>query len=101
VLKGDACACQNVKERLSESAGIRAVTANAETGSLLVEYDPALLAPDRIAELLAEHGLVLSPAGQEAAAKPGLLDGLASALKGWAVDALTEHLALALIGALV
>jgi hypothetical protein len=99
-LKGNAQVCQDVGERLAASAGVRTVTANAQTGSLLLEYDPAVIAPDRIAELLAPHGLVLSPAAAKAQAKPRLLDGLASAIKGWAVDALTEQFALALIGAI-
>jgi hypothetical protein len=97
-LKGNARAGEDIKGRLAAIAGLRSVTANPETGSLLLEYDPAVIAPSRIGELLAEHGLVFSPAAQEAGVKPPLFDQLASAVKGWALDALAEHLALALLG---
>jgi hypothetical protein len=97
-LKGNARAGENARELLAEIAGLRSVTANPQTGSLLLDYDPAVIAPDRIAELLASRGFVLSPTTEEAAT-PRLLGQLARAVKGWALDALAEHLVFAIIGA--
>ncbi len=100
-LKGNARSGETMKERLATIAGIRSVTVNPETGSLLLEYDPAAIAPDRIVALLASLGFVFSTAeAAEAGAEPRLLDRLMGAIKGWAFDALAEHLAFAIIGAI-
>jgi copper chaperone CopZ len=97
-LKGNARVGEDVIARLADIAGIRSVRANPETGSLLVEYDPAVIAPDRIAELFAARGFSFAMPAEEPAAETSLLDRLASAIKGWMLDALAEHLVLAIIG---
>jgi copper chaperone CopZ len=98
-LKGDARAGEEIKERLAAIAGIRSLTVNPKTGSLLLEYDPAVIAPERIVGLLASRGFTFSTAATESEAAPRLVDQIVSAIKGWAFDALAEHLALAIIGA--
>jgi hypothetical protein len=99
-LKSDARMGEDIKERLAAIARIRSVTANPRTGSLLLDYDPAAIAPGRIAELLTEHGFTFSPTAEESDAEPCLFDRLAGAIKGWALDTLAEHLAFAIIGAI-
>lgn len=99
-LKDNTRAGEEAKGRLVDIAGIRSVMANPKTGSLLLEYDPAVIVPGRIAELLASRGFVFSTVAEESGAAPRLFAQLAGAIKGWACDALAEHLAFAIIGAI-
>jgi hypothetical protein len=99
-LKGDARAGEGIQERLAVIAGVHSVTVNPKTGSLLLQYNPAAIAPGRIADLLAAHGVAVSTTATKSEAEPRLFAQLAGAIKGWACDALVEHLALALIGAI-
>jgi|ERR1700693_4336724 len=97
-LKGDPRAIAKAKCRLGEIRGVASVTANPCTGSLLLEYDPAIVAPGKLTEMLECRGVIRPAASEYAEAEPAWTDHLATAVKGWLADALAEQLALTLIG---
>ena len=99
-LKGNACACEMARSRLNRIRGVTSVAANPITGSLLVEYDPATLAPAHVVSALANQGYVAVTEEQSPEAGGGWADRLANAVKGWIIDALVERLVLVMIGAL-
>jgi hypothetical protein len=94
LLKGNARASEETQRHLAEIGGIRSASANPLTGSVLLEYDPEVIPPAKLIDLLAIHGYVPEASAPETEAGTG-----------WAVkltiNALAEHLALAVISALV
>ena len=100
VLKGDPQAAAKAKCGLGQIRGVTAVTANLCTGSLLLEYDPAIVAPSKLTEILECRGFIRPVAPQRVKAQPEWADHLASAVTGWLADALAEQIALTLIGVL-
>ena len=99
-LKGAPRAGEIARARLSRIKGVTAVAANPITGSLLVEYDPATLAPTRVIDALSKHGYVAAAEEQRTQGGGGWADRLASAVGGWIIDALAERLVWVMIGAL-
>lgn len=100
VIKQNAAAAENLRATLAEIAGVRSVTVNPDTGSVLLTYDPAVLTPDRLLELLLSTRDV-ADASEKSSAAPGWADSLAGAVRDWAIHALAQHLALAVISVLV
>ena len=99
-LKGNAGAGQDAKRRLAEVTGVKAVTANASTGSLLVEYDAATVSPGKIIDALGASGCSV-PAPEPAESSRGWVSELANSIGHWLVQATAERLVLAVIGAMV
>jgi Heavy metal associated domain 2 len=100
-LKGDVFAIADLRSGFAEIAGITAVTANACTGSVLLEYDPAIVSPDELVEAPVIRGLTRPAAVAADGTDSRWADHLASAVKGWATNALAEQLAFSLIRLLV
>jgi Heavy metal associated domain 2 len=99
-LKGDAGAGEEVKYRLAQIAGVKAVRANASTGSLLVEYDAAAVSPGKIINAFRKTGCNPPPA-KAPERTPGWVDELANSVGQWLVQVAAERIALTIIGALV
>lgn len=99
-LKGNSSASDEARARFAIITGVTSVTANLCTGSLLVEYDPAVLAPEQVIDALAHHSCFAAAAQQSPERDGGWVDRLASVVEGWIVDALAERLTLAVISAL-
>ena len=99
-LKGDARASEQARRALAAIEGVTSVAANPCTGSLLVEYDPTVLPPSDIIDVLAGHGYM--PGAPDTGVEPdaGWTDQVAGAIKDWMIGAVADRLALALIGAL-
>jgi hypothetical protein len=95
-LKGDLFAIADLRPRFAEITGVTSVTANSCTGSLLLKYAPAIVAPDELVEALTMRGLT-RPAALEAEGTDRWADHLAGAVKRWAANALAEQLAFSLI----
>jgi hypothetical protein len=98
--KGNACASEQARHQLEQIPGVTATSANPITGSVLLEYDPCVLSPGRVIDLLAAHGYVLPAAEVEAETASGWADKLASTAMDWVINAVVERLALAVIAAL-
>jgi hypothetical protein len=101
LLKGNARASEETQRHLAEIGGIRSASTNPLTGSVLLEYDPEVIPPAKLIDMLAIHGYVLGAGEPETEAGTGWADKLTTAVKDWAINALAEHLALAVITALV
>lgn len=99
-LKGNAGAGQDAKRRLAEITGVKAITANASTGSLLVEYDAAMVSPGKIIGALGASGCSV-PAGKSVESSRRWIDELARSIGHWLVQAAAERLLLTVIGAVV
>jgi Heavy metal associated domain 2 len=99
-LRGDARTREVAHARLSRIKGVTSVAANPITGSLLVEYDPATLAPASVIEALANQGYAAPAEKQSPEPDGGWADRLANAVGAWILDALVERLVLVMIGAL-
>ena len=99
-LKGNPGACEEAKCRLAEITGVKAVTANASTGSLLMEHDAATVSPGKIFDALSASGCSV-PAPEPAESSRGWVDELANSIGHWLVQATAERLVLAVIGAMV
>ena len=97
-LKGALRAGEEARRYLAQIEGVTSVTVNPCAGSLLLRYDPAVLPPEKVIEVLSAHGYF--PAAAEEGAGPRWANQLASAVTNWVIEALTERLVLALIGAL-
>jgi hypothetical protein len=97
-LKGNSLASEEARANLAAINGVTSAAANPTTGSLLLQYDPATVAPERIIHVLAAHGFVT--AEQSTAREGSWTNRLATAAEGWILDALAERLVLAMIGAL-
>jgi hypothetical protein len=66
----------------------------------LLEYDPNVISPSNVSDVLATHGYALGATEAETEAAAGWADKLASAARAWVINALAERLALAMISAL-
>jgi Heavy metal associated domain 2 len=97
-LKGDVRAGEEAQRHLAQIEGVTSVTVNPWAGSLLLRYDPVVLLPEKVIEVLSAHGYF--PAAAEEGAGPRWANQLANAVTNWVIEALTERLVLALIGAL-
>jgi hypothetical protein len=99
-LKGNACASEQVRRHLAQIDGVTSARANPATGSVLLEYDPNVISPSNVGDVLATRGYALGTTEAETKAGPGWADKLANAARDWAINALAERLALAMISAL-
>jgi copper chaperone CopZ len=100
LFKGNARASEETQRHLAEIRGVTSARANPTTGSVLLEYDPDVISPSKVSDVLAAHGYILRATGAEAEAGNRWADKLASAIQDWAINALLERLALAMISAL-
>ena len=100
VLKGNALASEEARRHLAQIDGVTSAKANPSTGSVLLEYDPNVISPGNVGEVLATHGYALEPTGTETEAGAGSAEKLAGAAGDWVINALAERLALAMISAL-
>ena len=100
-LKGNDRACEQARRHLAQIGGVKEAGANPATGSVLLEYDPSVLSPDQAIEAFATHGTVLRANEREIDAGGKWADKLASGVMDWAINALAERLATAMITALV
>ena len=100
VLKGNARACERAQHHLAQIGGVKQASANPITGSVLLGYDPNLLSPGEVTEVLAAHGYVLRAIEAETEAGDWWADRIASAVMDWVVNAFAERLAVAMIAAL-
>jgi hypothetical protein len=99
-LKGDGRATAKARDVLEGITGVRAVMANPYAGSLTIEYDPKVLDCDTLVEALSRQGYIVT----SGAAGPN--DGqsterLARAVGRVLVDTLAQHMAFAMVGALI
>ena len=69
---------------------------NPSTGSVLLEYDPNVISPSSVSDVLATHGYALGATVAETGAAAGWADKLMSAARTWVINALAERLALAM-----
>ena len=99
-VKHDAAAAENARAAVAQIEGVHSVTANRDTGSLLIAYDTDVVAPDELLERLAIRGAASAPEKSGRGA-PEWAAPLANVAKDWLINALADRLALALIGALV
>jgi len=100
VLKGNAFAIEEARHHLAQIDGVTSVKANPSTGSVLLEYDPNVISPSKVSDVLATHGYALGASEAETEAGAGWADKLASGARDWMINALAERLALAMISAL-
>jgi hypothetical protein len=87
--------------RFAEIQGITSATANPNSGSLLLSYDPAVITPGKLVELLTNQGHIGAPGSTRSDPDGAWTDKLAGVISGWLIDAVAERLALAVIGALI
>jgi Heavy metal associated domain 2 len=99
-LKGNARAGEEAQLHLAQLTGVTSAKANAYTGSLLVEYDPAVIPPGKVIDVLGTHGYISAAAEAETQSGPGWADQLATSVRDGVINALTERLASAMIGTL-
>jgi len=59
VLKGNAFAIEEARRHLAQIDGVTSVKANPSTGSVLLEYDPNVISPSKVSDVLATHGYAL------------------------------------------
>jgi len=100
VLKGNALASEEARRHLAQIVGVTSARANPSTGSVLLEYDPNVISPSNVSDVLATHGYALGASEVETEAGTGWADKLASGARDWMINALAERLALAMISAL-
>ena len=99
-LKGNAQAIEEARQHLAQMSGVTATSANPITGSVLLEYDPEIISPSKVSDVLAGHGYILGVIEVDAEAGGGWADKLAIAVTDWVIDALVKRLALTMISAL-
>lgn len=100
LLKGNARASEEAQHRLAEISGVKSASANPLTGSILLNYDTEVIPPTNLIDVLATRGFIIGASEPETEAGTEWADKLATAVKGWVINALAEHLALAVISAL-
>jgi copper chaperone CopZ len=100
LLRGNARASEETQRHLAEISGVTSAKANPTTGSVLLEYDPEVISPNEVSDVLAAHGYVLRATRAEAEAEDHWADKLARSVQGTLIKALVERLALAMISAL-
>ena len=66
----------------------------------MLEYDPHVIWPSNVSDVLATHGCAVGVTEAQTDAGAGWADKLASAARDWAINALAERLAVAMIAAL-
>lgn len=101
------------QERLYALDGVRSVSGNALTGSVVVRFDPQITSVSQILDELKAHGLLDAPAltpapvGSAAAQSLGAIvqpqraRSLADAFVDKTIEALLERCAIALVAALI
>jgi hypothetical protein len=99
-LRGDGRGSERARHDLASVEGVISVAANPCTGSLLVEYDIAVLRPDKIIDVLTSRGYNAATAEERDEPGAGWAERLAGAVKDWMIGAVADRLALALIAAL-
>jgi hypothetical protein len=100
VLKGNALASEAAQRHLAQIDGVTSARANPSTGSVLLEYDPNVISPSNVGDVLATHRYALGATEAETEAAAGWADKLASVARAWVINVLAERLALAMISAL-
>lgn len=96
-LKRDAARLDAVCGGLAALAGVRSVSTNAVTGSVIVGYDPDKLKPADLCAALQRRGLTVPPRAENAAHLPALAERIAATL----VESILEKLAVTLIAAVI
>jgi hypothetical protein len=100
-LKGNARASEEARLHFAQLTGITSAMANDCTGSLLVEYDPSVISPGSVVDVLRASGYnILAAAAEVTEPGPAWTEQLAAAMKDRVINAVAERLALAMIGAL-
>jgi Heavy metal associated domain 2 len=99
-LKGNANVPERVGFLFREIRGVISVEANPRTGSLLIEYDPTIVAPGKVTEMLTPQGVIRLDAAYDAGPMHGWIDQLADAAGNWFANAVAEQLALTVLRAL-
>ena len=94
-LKADAAKLETFCAELSAVPGVHSVTPRSQTGSIVIEYDPAVLPPDGLSAALHECP---SATPED---RGGLFPSLADQIAANAVERLVEKLAVALIVAVI
>jgi hypothetical protein len=97
-------ALEAVRRDLAGIEGATTVTANPYTGSIVIEYDPKVLAPGRVLKVLARRGYRIANPAATTAGRPSAApwtDGAARAVGRCLVDLAAERVALALLGIFV
>jgi hypothetical protein len=94
-LKRDARAIEERRRRLAE-IGVTSVEANPSTGSLLLNYDPTVVPPGSVVEVLASCGIIAREVADTS--ETGRNEELITALKRSMIEVLAERLMLAIIG---
>jgi len=93
-LRRDPAAAARAGAALGATPGVRAVSVNARTGSLLVHYDVAAVTAAGLAEVLRNTGISVP-------SRPAQPPRLAAAAASWAFERLLERGAVAVICALI
>ena len=94
-LKRDARAIEERRRRLAEISGVTSVEANPSTGSLLLNYDPTVVPPGSVVEVLASCGIIAREVADTS--ETGRSEELITALKRSILEVLAQRLMLAII----
>jgi hypothetical protein len=100
-LKGDVLAIADLRVRLRRNRGYHRGKGQRLYGKRVAGYDPAIVSPDELVEALVIRGLTRPAALEADGTDSRWADHLATAVKGWATNALAEQLAFSLIRLLV
>ena len=99
-LKGKVRASEQARRHLAQIEGVTSASANPATGSVLLEYDLNVIWPSNVSDVLTMHGCAIGVTEAQTDAGAGWANKLASAARDWAINALAERIALAMISAL-
>jgi len=91
-LKRDPAKLEAFRSEFAAVLGVRSATANRYTGSIIVNYDPLVLAPDTLSAALREYR-----SGTEQGGLPSWAEHISAQL----IERLLEQLAVVLIAAMV
>jgi hypothetical protein len=95
-LKHDVRAIEHRRRQLTGISGVTSVEANPSTGSILLKYDPTVVPPANVVEMLASCGITARPVTE--GAEPGRSEELVTTLQRSILEVLAERLMLAIIG---
>jgi hypothetical protein len=91
---------QRVRFFFREIRGVILVEPNPRTGSLLIEYDPTIVAPAKLTGMLASQDIIGLDLVNDADPVHGWIDQLAATAGSWFANAVAEQLALTVLRAL-
>ena len=99
-LKGKVRASEQARRHLAQIEGVTSASANPATGRGLLEYDLNVIWPSNVSDVLTMYGCAVGVTEAQTDAGAGWANKLASAARDWAINALAERIALAMISAL-